>query len=84
MEIYNLISFTVYFLNLIINLHNSKKIDCYMFNNIAKLKIKFLEDNILNITSPEEKNEILSVLDNCKRICRYLESGSKYLESESK
>jgi hypothetical protein len=77
MEIYSLISFTVCFLNLIINMYNSREIDRNTFYNISKLKIKFLEDSIFNIPSLEEKNKILSVLDNCKKICSYLESEPK-------
>lgn len=77
MQNHNLISLTVQFLNLIINMYNYEKFDRDMFYYITKLKIKFLEDSILSISSLEEKKEILSILDNYKGICYCLESESK-------
>jgi len=74
MKDYSLTSFTVCYLDLLINLYNSRKIDYTVFYNISKLKIKFLEDSISSIQSLEEKNKILSILANCKKIYCHLES----------
>lgn len=81
MEVCKLAYFTVYFLEILIHLYHTGRIDDSVFCQIAKFKIKFVEDNIkdsiFSIPSRKEKNEIISILSECKRICRYLESESK-------
>lgn len=72
MEVHDLTSFTVCFLKLLVSLYNAGKIDYKLFYEIAKLKVKFLEDNITNIPSSEGKEQVMSILLNCKKICSCL------------
>gem|GEM_PF-1084457 len=63
-----LINCTIIFLQALIQLYNAKEINGDVFNTNAQLKLKFLEDNLKNIESIEEKSKAKKVIAECYEI----------------
>ena len=68
MELKLIIDCTVKFLQLLIKQYESQKISYEFFEANSKLKIRFLKDNISNIESAEQKQQIESTLEMYEKV----------------